>query len=102
MTSMPTSRARRAICSAPLEWPSRPGLPTRILIRWPIRSEAWSTRARSTTSCWLSLARRGGAVDAGRRPVGAEDVAHGLGPLSRRGAVLGGGDRRRHHVGLLV
>ena len=30
MTSMPTSRARTAICSAPLEWPSSPGLATRI------------------------------------------------------------------------
>ena len=30
-TSMPTSRAFTAICSAPLLWPSRPGLPTRIL-----------------------------------------------------------------------
>ena len=29
MTSMPASRAATAICSAPLEWPSRPGLATR-------------------------------------------------------------------------
>ena len=37
---MPASVARTAICSAPLEWPSRPGLPTRNLSRRPSFSDA--------------------------------------------------------------
>ena len=47
---MPASRARTAICSAPLEWPSRPGLPTRILTRRPSASLTCSTRSRSAAS----------------------------------------------------
>ena len=42
------------------------------------------------------------AADAGRAAVGAEDLAQGLRPLAGRGAGPGGGDRRRHHVLVLV
>src|SRR5215217_7087592 len=45
---MPMSRARTAICSAPLEWPSRPGLPTRIFIRRPSASPTRATSSRSS------------------------------------------------------
>ena len=72
-------------------------MPTRILIRWPICSETSSTRARISASCSRSAGRRG-AVDAGRRPVGAEGLAQDRRPLAGRRARLGGGDRRRHHV----
>src|SRR5713101_4524234 len=44
---MPASRARTAICSAPLEWPSSPGLPTRNLMRRPSLRETRSTSART-------------------------------------------------------
>ena len=40
----------------------------------------------------------GGAVDAGRAAVGAEDLAQRRRPLAGGGAGLGGLDRRRHHV----
>ena len=42
-TSIPQSLALTAICSAPLECPSRPGFPTKNLIRRPIFFEILST-----------------------------------------------------------
>ena len=47
---MPASRARTAICSAPLEWPSRPGLPTRIFTVRPSASLTRATSSRSASS----------------------------------------------------
>src|ERR1700686_2043516 len=52
---MPASRARTATCSAPLEWPSRPGLPTRILGRRPSFLVMRSTSARRSSMPWQSL-----------------------------------------------
>src|SRR5665647_2863245 len=52
---MPASRARTAICSAPLEWPSRPGLPTRNVSRRPSRRETRSTSPRISSSPSTSL-----------------------------------------------
>src|SRR5216683_3352578 len=52
---MPASRARTAICSAPFEWPSRPGLPTRNFSRLPSRREAASTAARTSSRPVASL-----------------------------------------------
>ena len=46
---MPQSRARTAICSAPLEWPSRPGLPTSSLMRRPSRADTRSTSPRTSS-----------------------------------------------------
>src|SRR5919201_1379430 len=63
---MPASRARTAICSAPFEWPSRPGLPTRILIRRPSASDTRSTLSLSSRSASSS-----GAAAASATPVGA-------------------------------
>ena len=92
---MPTSRARTAICSAPLEWPSRPGFATRIRIRCPSSSETSSTWARTASSSSPSEPW-GVPVDPGRAAVVAEGLAQGPRPLARRGAGLGGLDRRRH------
>src|SRR5436190_1867559 len=69
---MPASRARTAICSAPLEWPSRPGFPTRILIRRPSPSLTRSTSSRSSAvSAEPSIAAASptpvGALEQGRR-----------------------------------
>ena len=47
---MPQSRARKAICSAPFEWPSRPGLPTRNFSRRPSRALTASTASRISSS----------------------------------------------------
>src|SRR5437868_5186875 len=52
---MPASRARTAICSAPLEWPSRPGLPTRNFKRRPSFFETRSISARTSSGAGLSL-----------------------------------------------
>src|SRR6202044_943072 len=46
---MPASRPRAAICSAPLEWPSRPGLPTRNFSRRPSFLDTRSTSARMSS-----------------------------------------------------
>src|SRR5436853_183011 len=54
MTSMPPSSAATAICSAPLEWPSRPGLAT-------------SGRGGHPSSCCICEA-------SSRRPVDPHDV----------------------------
>src|SRR5258705_397190 len=83
MTSMPTSLARRAICSAPLEWPSRPGLPTRILIRWPIRAEVSSTWRLIVSSCALLV---GGAAPS--TPVLARAGLHVRDRLDRAAAIF--------------
>ena len=48
-TSMPASRAATAICSAPFEWPSRPGLPTSIRGGPPSSADAAFTRARTAS-----------------------------------------------------
>ena len=90
---MPASRAATAICSAPLEWPSRPGLATRNFGGPP----------------GIALHPLGdGAEPAGRRaaapptpvgrPVLAEHLAHHGAPLAGRAAGPGQGDRRRHDV----
>src|SRR5215203_4124887 len=47
---MPASRARTAICSAPLECPSSPGLPTRIFTPRPRCSPRRATSSRSSAS----------------------------------------------------
>src|ERR671920_617869 len=47
---MPMSRARTAICSAPLECPSSPGLPTRIFGVRPIASPTRATSSRSSAT----------------------------------------------------
>jgi hypothetical protein len=52
---MPASRARTAICSAPLEWPSSPGLPTRSFIRRPSFFDTRSTSARMSSRPSASL-----------------------------------------------
>src|SRR3989442_1743304 len=49
MTSKPASRAATAIISAPLEWPSRPALPTSMRGRIPWTSAHASTRRRTTS-----------------------------------------------------
>ncbi len=74
---MPTSRARTAICSAPLECPSRPGLPTRIFGRRP----SVSLQPGDLLAQLVELARRArgraGLADAGRGAVAAEHLAQG-------------------------
>jgi hypothetical protein len=75
---MPASRLATAICSAPLECPSSPGLPTRI---FSVRPSASLTRATSSRSS-SSAAGEAGLADAGRRAVGAEDVAQRARPLA--------------------
>lgn len=47
---MPQSRARAAICSAPFEWPSSPGLPTRNLSCRPSFADTRSTASRIDSS----------------------------------------------------
>ncbi len=54
---MPASSARAAICSAPLEWPSSPGLPTRNLIRRPSFSDTRSHLAAQRVEVARLLAR---------------------------------------------
>ena len=100
---MPTSRARTAICSAPLECPSRPGLPTRIFIA-PAERVGRRGRPRRAAPRARRRRRRPGArlADAGRRAVVAEDVAQRLRPLAGRHAGAGGGDRRGHDVLVVV
>ena len=93
---MPASRARTAICSAPLEWPSSPGLPTRNLSRRPSASLTRSTSSRSSDTSSLDTAAA--LADAGGGAVLAERVAQRLGPLAGGHAGAGGGDRRRHDV----
>ena len=95
---MPTSRARTAICSAPLECPSSPGLPTRIFSR---AAQALAERGDLVAQRGDVLARRRRArrlADARRRAVGAERVAQRLRPLAGRRARAGGGDRGGHDV----
>ena len=91
------SRARTAICSAPLEWPSRPGLPTRIFGVRPIVSPTRATSSRRSAT-WVGRRGRRGLADAGRRAVGAEGVAQGLRPFAGGHAGAGGLDGRLHHV----
>ena len=67
MTSMPASRAATAICSAPLEWPSRPGLPTRSLGGPP-----WAAMAR-TVSRTAAMASASDEVSTPLTPVGARN-----------------------------
>src|SRR6516164_898126 len=52
---MPASRARAAICSAPLEWPSRPGFPTRNFKRRRSFFDTRSTSARMSSRPSASL-----------------------------------------------
>ena len=94
---MPASRARTAICSAPLECPSSPGLPTRIFSPRPSCSATRATSSRSSTTSSVD-GRRRRLADAGRRAVGAERVAQALRPLAGRHARARGRDRRRHDV----
>src|ERR1700722_702489 len=95
MTSKPASRAATAICSAPLEWPSRPGLATSRRGGPPV----------------LAARGRGGAVIGGhsspRRPPTAasgggaeftEALTQRAGPLPCRAAGMGQGDGGLHDV----
>ena len=81
MTSMPASRAATAICSAPLEWPSSPGLPT---------SSRSGPPSDSAAACTLLAHRRAGRrrapptrADAGRAAVLAEHLAQHVRPTRR-------------------
>src|SRR5882757_6053950 len=71
-TSKPASRARTAICSAPLECPSRPGLPTSSRSLPPPSSAAVSATLRRTSASSLpaSAAIATGAL---LTPVGARN-----------------------------
>src|ERR687894_388597 len=60
---MPASRARTAICSAPFECPSSPGLPTRILTRRPSDSDTRSTFSRSSVKLSESAAAAAPLLD---------------------------------------
>ena len=93
---MPASRAATAICSAPFEWPSRPGLADED----PQRSaEALGRGLHLRPHREHAVAgRRGHAADAGRGAVLAEDVAERAGPLADRPARLHERDRRLHQV----
>ena len=94
----PASRARTAICSAPLECPSRPGLPTRIFGRPPERLAdaldlvAHGRRARRRRRPRRPRRRRSGARYSPKTSRSAPR------PLAGRGARAGGGDRRGHEV----
>ena len=95
---MPTSRARTAICSAPLLWPSRPGLPTRIFSGRPSCSASARTRLRTfaVASLAASLTRATTPVGARYSPKTARSAsAHSpvVTPACARA------DRGRHHVG---
>ena len=79
---MPASRARTAICSAPLEWPSRPGLPTRIFSPRPSCS---ATRATSSRSAAISSPGAGAAA----APPPTEDQADLRDEVARVGEALG-------------
>ena len=93
---MPQSRARTAICSAPLEWPSRPGLPTRNLSAPP--EPAAGRLDRRADLGEIARGRGRGLADAGRRAVLAEHLAQRRAPFAGGDAGLGGGDRGRHDV----
>ena len=94
---MPASRARTAICSAPLEWPSRPGLPTRKVSRRPSFRDTRSTSARMSSRPPASLRI------ALPTPVGARYSPKRLtqrpAPFAGGDAGFGAGDRGRHDVG---
>ena len=95
-TSMPASRAATAICSAPLEWPSSPGLPTSSRTGPPSSAAAACTRSRTS-----SISGPGAAPTA-PTPVGARyspntsrsAAAHSPTVPPARGEL----DRRRHQV----
>ena len=93
---MPASRARTAICSAPLEWPSRPGLPTRKVRRRPSLRDTRSTSAADVVEPVDVVAH--GTADPGRRAVFAERLAQRPAPFAGGDAGLGAGDRGRHDV----
>ncbi len=98
---MPQSRARTAICSAPLEWPSRPGLPTRNFRRRPSGSETRLHRradlleARRASSAAASATPGGGAVF-------AEYLAQNPAPFAGGHAGLRAGDGGRHDVAAVL
>ena len=95
MTSMPASRAATAICSAPLEWPSRPGLATSRRGGPPGRARSRSARARSPSE---PPATPDAAATPGRGPVLAEHLAQAVGPLAGGAAGPGQVDGGRHDV----
>ena len=95
---MPASRARTAICSAPLECPSRPGLPTRIFGRRPSCSCSRETSSRSSVELRVRRFVPAGLADAGGGAVAAEHLAQRARPLAGGGARARGGDRRDHQV----
>ena len=96
---MPTSVARTAICSAPLECPSSPGLPTTKVSVRPSRPETSSTLRRTSSSLAVSIGVLG--VDAGRRTILAEHLAQDLAPFAGGDAGFGRRDRRRHDIAAL-
>src|SRR3954469_6370544 len=83
MTSMPASRRARAMILAPRSCPSRPGLAT-------------TTRILRSVAVVIS----GGSLEHRRLGVGPEDLLHRRDHLALGGAGAGGGEDRRHQVGL--
>ncbi len=74
--------------------PVEPGLADQDLQRAPERL----ADARDLVAQLLVGGGGGGVAHAGRRAVGAEDVAQRTGPLAGRHAGAGGGERRLHDV----
>ena len=98
--SMPQSRARKAICSAPLECPSRPGLPTRNLSRRPSGARPRPPR-RGCRRDLRSCSRRPWTTPVGPRysPWTARICS---GPFAGRDARLRRGNRGGHDVAALA
>ena len=102
---MPASRAATAICSAPLEWPSRPGLPTRIRIGPPELTGGGTARARAPAPSRRPAPRRPPPTPVGARyspntsrsaPAHSPTVPPALGERDGGGrqVLVGRGDRR--------
>ena len=89
MTSKPASRARTAICSAPLQCPSRPGLPTRNRSRPPSSSPVAATRVAHRRELRAASGDPDRAGHPGRSAVLAEHLAQRSGPLPRGHAGAG-------------
>ena len=92
---MPASRAATAICSAPFEWPSSPGLATSS--RGGPPAIAFDPLGHGSQHRRRAGMADGGA-DAGRRAVLAEHLAQTSGPLAGGAAGVGQRDRGRHDV----
>ena len=101
-TSIPQSRARTAICSAPLEWPSSPGLPTSSLIRRPSRARNALDLAHALPRDWHRVASRwpdrfrSGARYSPKTPRSV------CAPFTGRHTGLGASNRRLHDVAAVL